>query len=69
MKKVDFLEGRTLITQSDVSFLLNNNKQIQIHYLVNGKPNLIQCHISKIIESFINREKKGKLMEIKIDKS
>ena len=54
MSKLEFLKGRTLIVQNDVSFLLNDNKQIQIHYLINDKPGTIQCSISQIIQSFLN---------------
>jgi hypothetical protein len=53
MSKLELLKGRTLITQNDVSFLLNDKKQIQIHYLINGEPKTIQCSISQIIQSFI----------------
>ena len=56
MTKLEFLKGRTLITQNDVSFLLNNNKQIQIHYLINDEPNTIQCSIFKIITTMDNEK-------------
>tara|TARA_R110000822_G_scaffold258333_1_gene383732 strand:- start:139 stop:447 length:309 start_codon:yes stop_codon:yes gene_type:complete len=55
MTKLEFLKGRTLITQNDVSFLLNDNKQIQIHYLINDEPNTIQCSLDFIKDACIKQ--------------
>ena len=55
MTKLEFLKGRTLITQNDVSFLLNDNKQIQIHYLINDEPNTIQCSLDFVKDACIKQ--------------
>lgn len=50
-----FLEGRVMITQNDTSLLIDDSKQIQIHYLENGEPNMFMCSPLHIIQGFKKR--------------
>ena len=42
-QKLEFLEGRVLIEQNEVSVLLSQKKQITITVLENGKPTSVRA--------------------------
>ena len=57
-QKLEFLEGKYMISQSEVSFLLNHDSNLSIHYLIDGEPNSINCSISQLIQCFLNNREK-----------
>ena len=50
----EYFKDTFTISQNDVSVRFDEKKQIQLFYLVNGEPKMIQATIGNLIQPFLN---------------